>query len=100
MLIQIHPIHFQTDSKLAETIEEKIAHLTHYYAKIERADVYLKLDNNDVTVKLKTVEIRLHIPGSDLFTSQTSNMFEAALDLAIDQIKIQLIRKKEKQLEH
>ena len=45
MQIQIHPIHFQTDARLEETINEKVGHLTHYYAKIERADVYLKLDN-------------------------------------------------------
>jgi putative sigma-54 modulation protein len=96
MNIQIHSIHFHPDTKLTETINEKVAHLEHYFAKIERADVYLKLDNNDAPVKEKVVEIRLHVPGADLFTSQTSNMFEAALDLAIDQIKKQLIKRKEK----
>ncbi len=96
MNIQIHSIHFSPDSKLKETIEEKVGKLEHFHQKIERADVYLKLDNNDAPVKEKVLEIRLHIPGADLFTSQTSNMFEAALDLAIDQMKKQLIKKKEK----
>ncbi|MEY4875611.1 MAG: hypothetical protein RL708_760 [Bacteroidota bacterium] len=96
MNIQIHSIHFTPDTKLIETINEKVGHLEHYFAKIERADVYLKLDNNDAPVKEKVLEIRLHVPGADLFTSQTSNMFEAALDLAIDQIKKQLIKRKEK----
>ena len=96
MNIQIHSIHFSPDSKLKETIEEKVSKLEHFHQKIERADVYLKLDNNDAPVKEKVLEIRLHIPGADLFTSQTSNMFEAALDLAIDQMKKQLIKKKEK----
>ena len=96
MNIQIHSIHFHPDAKLNETINEKVEKLKHFYNKIERADVYLKLDNNDAVVKEKVVEIKLHIPGADLFTTQSSNMFEAALDLAIDQIKKQLIKKKEK----
>jgi putative sigma-54 modulation protein len=96
MNIQIHSIHFHPDTKLTETINEKVEKLSHYYSKIERADIYLKLDNNDAPIKDKTVEIRLHVPGADLFTSQTSNMFEAALDLATDQIKKQLIKRKEK----
>ena len=96
MNIQIHSIHFHPDTKLTETINDKVSKLQHFYAKIERADVYLKLDNNDALVKEKVLEIRLHIPGADLFTSQSSNMFEAALDLAIVQMKKQLIKKKEK----
>jgi putative sigma-54 modulation protein len=98
MNIQIHSIHFTPDVKLKETINEKVSKLEHFHSKIERADVYLKLDNNDAPVKEKVVEIRLHIPGADLFTSQTSNMFEAALDLSVDQIKKQLIKKKEKMM--
>ncbi len=98
MNIQIHSIHFSPDTKLKEVIEEKVSKLEHFHQKIERADVYLKLDNNDAIVKEKVIEIRLHIPGADLFTSQSSNMFEAALDLAIDQIKKQLIKKKEKMM--
>ena len=98
MNIQIHSIHVSPDTKLKEVMEEKVSKLEHFHQKIERADVYLKLDNNDAIVKEKVIEIRLHIPGADLFTSQSSNMFEAALDLAIDQIKKQLIKKKEKMM--
>jgi putative sigma-54 modulation protein len=96
MQIQIHPIHFHTDTKLVDLITEKLEKLPHYYSKIETADVYLKLDSNASNVKEKIVEIKLHVPGADLFATQTSNMFEAAFDLCLDQIKKQLIKKKEK----
>lgn len=96
MLVQIHPVQFKADAKLLEFIDEKIGKLPTFYSKIERADIYLKLDNKAASVKEKIVEIRLHIPGNDLFASQTSNVFEAAFDLCMDQIKKQLIKHKEK----
>ncbi len=96
MNIQLHAVHFKADSKLEEKIMEKIEHLSHYHSKIARADVFLKLENSSVNVKEKVIEVKLHLPGADLFTSQNGHHFEEALDLAYDQIKGQIIKHKEK----
>lgn len=96
MKIQLHAVHFQADAKLEEKIMEKIEHLAHYYDKIERADVFLKLEKGNASVKEKIVEVKLHVPGADVFTSQNGHHFEEALDLAYDQIKGQIIKHKEK----
>jgi putative sigma-54 modulation protein len=49
-----------------------------------------------VNVKEKVIEVKLHLPGADIFTSQNGHHFEEALELAYDQIKGQIIKHKEK----
>mgnify|MGYP003347333411 CR=1 FL=1 len=96
MKIQLHAVHFQIDGKLEEKILEKIEHLAHYNDKIERADVFLKLEKAGANIKEKIVEVKIHLPGADIFKSQNGHLFEEALDLAYDQIKGQIIKHKEK----
>ncbi len=97
MQLQIHPIHFAIDSKLKEYIEKKAEKLAQFNSKIDRVDVFLKLENNDAETKLKVVEFKVHAPGGSFFSTETSNMFEAGVDLCVDSIKKQIIKKKEKQ---
>ncbi|MGZ4116479.1 MAG: HPF/RaiA family ribosome-associated protein, partial [Bacteroidia bacterium] len=65
------------------------------FNEIESCDIILKLDKNDQD-KNKIVEINLNIPNNRFFAKDQSESFEIAFDKAIDQIKKQLVKHKEK----
>ena len=76
MQITIKSIHFTADVKLKEYIEMRLSKLETFYDRIIQAEVFLKLENEGAPLKDKVVEIRLHIPGNDLFAKDTSLSFE------------------------
>ena len=90
----IHSIHFNADSKLEDFINQRIAKLSILSEKIIESEVFLKLDNN--TVENKVVEIKLGIPGNDLFAKKTGKTFEEACDSTIEALRRQLNKRKEK----
>ncbi|MCX6257526.1 MAG: ribosome-associated translation inhibitor RaiA [Bacteroidia bacterium] len=96
MNIKIHSVHFDADKKLEETIQEKIQKLIKFSDNIIGAEVILRLANTH-TPDNKIVEARLEIPGNDLFTKKQSATFEAAFDAAVDALRRQITKHKEKQ---
>lgn len=99
MELQIQSIHFDADQKLVDFIEKKLGKLDVFYDRIEGATVYLKLDK-DENKENKVVEVKLLIPGQDIFVKQKSKTFEAAVDNILDVLKVQLKKVKEKKISH
>lgn len=97
MNIQIHAHEFSASEQLVDFIRRKLTKLEQYYDHIIDAEVFLSLENKSSTVKDKASKIRLSIPGHQLIGSSASKSFEDAIDNAIDAIKTQLTRHKEKQ---
>jgi putative sigma-54 modulation protein len=95
MNVKIQSVHFDADSKLISFIEEKVSKLNTYYDAILSSDVTLKLDKSK-TSDNKIAEIRLIIPGNDLFAKRQCKTFEEATDTAIDALKMQIKKHKEK----
>ncbi len=95
MTVKIQSVHFDADKKLLEFVQERINKLNHYYDEIISSDITLRLDKSDVDAN-KVAEIKLHIPGSDLFAKKTCKSFEEAIDTSIDALKTQVKRHKEK----
>lgn len=96
MKANIQSIHFTADSKLIEYIEQRLNKLETFSNQLMKADVYLKLENEGAPVKDKVVEIKIHIPGNDLFAKETKRSFEEAVDAVTEQLRRQLDRQKEK----
>lgn len=96
MNVQFHPSGFTASEQLKDFIEKKLGKLETFYDKIIDADVYLKLDNHQ-QIKDKTAEMKLNVPGLTLFASETAKNFEAATDLAVESLRRQLKKYKEKQ---
>lgn len=96
MNIQFHPSGFAASEQLKDFIAKKIEKLETFYDKIIDADVYLKLESHS-QVKDKTSEVKLNVPGITLFSSETAKTFEASTDLAVESLRRQLKRYKEKQ---
>ncbi|HZK09162.1 MAG TPA: ribosome-associated translation inhibitor RaiA [Bacteroidales bacterium] len=95
MQIDIRSIHFKTDKKLDDFINEKVSKLAQYYDGVLAAEIALKLANIEGGEN-KIAEIKLAIPGNDLYASKQSRSFEEATDGAVDALRKQLIRHKEK----
>ena len=95
MTIKIQSVHFDADKKLVEFIQERIDKLTHYNDGIISTDITLRIDkSSDATNKV--AEIKLHIPGNDLFVKKQCKSFEEAVDNSLDALKMQVKKHKEK----
>lgn len=95
MKVNIQSIHFDADAKLIDFIEEKIAKLNTFNDNITANEVFLRIDKSS-EAENKIVEIKIHIPGNDLFAKKQCKSFEEATDLAIEALKTQVIKHKEK----
>ena len=95
MNILINAVRFDADTKLEKFIVKKVNKLGRYFDDIINAEVYLKLENSQDTEN-KVVEIRLDVPGSDLFARKQSKTFEESTDNVVDALKQQILRRKEK----
>lgn len=97
MKLQVHSIHFDADMKLLEFIQSKLNKLDIFYDKITGGEVFLRLDKGDKKkIKSKLLEIKISLPGAVLFVKEMATSFEEAMDLAIEALKIQLKKFKEK----
>jgi putative sigma-54 modulation protein len=95
MNIRINAVKFDADTKLVDFIEKKVSKLARYFDDIINAEVFLKLLNTP-ELENKVVEIKLYIPGNDLFAMKHSKTFEESTDDAVDAIKQQILKHKEK----
>jgi len=95
MNLQITSVHFTADQKLLTYIDKKAGKLSQFFDRIIDCSIFLKLENSG-QVRDKIVEIRANIPGETLIATETHKTFEAATDLALDNMKRQLVRAKEK----
>ena len=95
MNIQIHSVRFDADKKLIDFVHQKVGKLTQYGEEIVNAEVYLRLDK-DQTRANKISEIKLDMSGGPLFARKQSKTFEEATDDAINALKKQITRHKQK----
>jgi putative sigma-54 modulation protein len=95
MNIKIHSIHFDADSKLLNFIEHKVKKLPQYFVGIIGAEVFLRLEKVQ-DMENKIVEIKLFIPGNDIFAKKQSKTFEESTDDCIEALRRQLKKHKEK----
>ena len=96
MNIKIQTVRFDADKNLLDLVEKKVGKLEKFYDRLIGAEVFLRLDNESSKIKDKVVEIRLIIPGNDLFSKESSKSFEESVDMAVDSVLKQLKKHKEK----
>ncbi|HNW98216.1 MAG TPA: ribosome-associated translation inhibitor RaiA [Bacteroidales bacterium] len=95
MKVKISTIHFKADKKLEDFVQERLQKLSGIYDGVIGSDVTLKLDKNSTTEN-KVAEIKLFIKGNDLFAKKQCKSFEEATDTAVDALRKQLTKYKEK----
>lgn len=99
MQIQVHSIHFDADAKLINFIEEKLEKLTQFHDHIIGGEVFLRIENSD-TKENKVAEIKLLVPGRDMFARRQCKSFEEATDVAVEALRRQITKHKEKLRAH
>ncbi|MBQ7550968.1 MAG: ribosome-associated translation inhibitor RaiA [Bacteroidales bacterium] len=96
MNINISALHFKADQKLEAFITEKVEKLAKLNESIIGSEVTLKLENTDKPEN-KTAEIRVKIRGNDAMATKTAKTFEEATDNAVEALKKQLMKAKDKE---
>ncbi|MBN1988330.1 MAG: ribosome-associated translation inhibitor RaiA [Bacteroidales bacterium] len=95
MNVKIQSIKFDADKKLIDFVNNKVTKLDRFYDNILSAEVFLRLENSQ-DLENKIAEIRLDIPGNDLFAERKCKTFEEAIDECVDALKRQVDKHKEK----
>lgn len=94
MRLQVHSIHFDADRKLIDFVQKKVDKLETFFDRLVDGEVFLRLNNEGI--ENKTVEIKLKVPGTQLFATEKARSFEAATDLATAALRSQLKKFKTK----
>lgn len=97
MQITIHQSGDLLDST-KEVINEKLNKLETFYDRIERADVYIKEDDG-LAANGYTVQVRLAVPGPDLFAEYTDPSIKRAMADVAEALRRQIKKHKEKNSE-
>lgn len=93
MKIKIQSLHFKANNLLEEYVQNKVSKLSHLNEGIISGDVCLKLDKSTKEDN-KVCEIRLSVPGNDLFAKRQCKTFEEATNETVDALQQQLKKRK------
>lgn len=95
MQVKVHSIQFSADQKLLDFINQKVNKLNLFFGNIVDSEVFLKIITPNANNN-KLVEIKINVPGKELFAKKKSKSFEEAIDDAVDALRIQITKHKEK----
>ena len=95
MQVQIHSIHFDADRRLLDFIQEKLEKLNTFHDSLIRAEVFLRLEKNSDNEN-KVAEVKLHVPGADLFAKRRASSFEAAGDEVTEALRRQILKQRKR----
>jgi putative sigma-54 modulation protein len=95
MNVQIQSVKFDADQRLVDFVETKMSKLEKFSERIVSSDVIMRVDK-DHEKGNKVVTITLYMPGDDLVAKARARSFEEAVDDAVEELKTQIIKQKEK----
>ncbi len=95
MQVKVQSIQFSADQKLLSFVSQKVSKLNLFFGNIRGAEVFLKIIRAN-TNNNKLVEIKINIPGKELFAKKKSKSFEEATDEAVDALRRQINKHKGK----
>jgi putative sigma-54 modulation protein len=95
MKVFTQSVNFNADKELIAFVEKKVGTLVKFHDKIVDAEVFLKVQNTS-DKENKITEIKMNIPGQELIVKRENRTFEEGVNSAVDSLKRQLKRSKEK----
>jgi putative sigma-54 modulation protein len=95
MKVKVSALHFDADQALIDFTSERINKLETFYDKIIEGEVTFRVDKSD-SKENKVAEIKLNIPGKDLFAKKQCKSFEEAVDQTVEALRRQLRKQKTK----
>ncbi|PRY10691.1 putative sigma-54 modulation protein [Pontibacter ummariensis] len=100
MKVQMYSINFEASEQLKSFIQQRLNKLETFYDRILDGEVFIKDNSSQSGTNNKEVEVRLFVPGTTLFSQENADSFEAATDAAVDAMRRQLKKLKDKQTAH
>ena len=91
----MHSIRFNADQSLITFIQKKADKLDKFFDRIIDGEVFMRLDK-DNNMENKIIEIKLNIPKNQLFAKERAKSFEEASDMAVEALRKQIIKHKDK----
>lgn len=98
MKLQMHAVNFDADPKLLDFIQKKVDKLETFYDRMVDGEVFLRVNNEGI--ENKTIEIKLNLPGSQIFAKEGAKSFEVATDEATEALRRQIRKFKDKETAH
>ena len=95
MEVKVHSIHFNAREDLLDFVEGRVNKLDQFADNIINSEVFLRVENTKDSDN-KVAEIKVHLPGRELFAKKTSKSFEESTDEAVDALRRQIRKYKEK----
>ena len=95
MKVFTQSVNFNADNELIQLVETKVSALTKFHDKIVDAEVFLKVQKTS-DKENKITEVKRNIPGSELIIKRETKTFEEGINAAVDSLKRQLKKSKEK----
>ena len=97
MNIKIHSLHFDADQNLLDFVESRVQKLSQFEDGILNTEVFLRLDK-DHELGNKVTEIKMNVAGADVFAKKQCKTFEESTDQAIEALRRQLVKQKQKKV--
>lgn len=95
MDIKVNSVNFSADQKLIAFVNDKVNKLQLFFDNIISAEVFLRVDK-DQEKENKLAEIKILLPGKELFAKKQCKTFEEAADLATEALRRQVKKHKGK----
>jgi putative sigma-54 modulation protein len=95
MQINIQSINHHASAELDAFVARRLEKLKSFHDRITTADVYLKQEVAEPGLD-KCAEIKVQLPGLMLFGKACKKSFEEATDAAVESLRKQIIRVKER----
>ncbi|MCR4828768.1 MAG: HPF/RaiA family ribosome-associated protein [Bacteroidales bacterium] len=96
MNISINSVRFKADEKLESYINDKVGKLGRIVDNATKCEVTLKVDKPE-SDNNKIAEIKLSLPGQNLFNSKQANSFEEAVSECVDTMRVQVEKYKNRE---
>lgn len=95
MDVKVHSIHFKADQKLLDFVNEKVEKLQLFFDHIIVGEIFLRLDKSSEKEN-KVAEVKIVMPGKELFAKKQCKTFEESVDLCVDALTTQVKKYKGK----
>lgn len=96
MRVEINASHFEVDAKLSALINKKVSKLERFYDHIIDCMIFLSQEGHSEHNSSKVIEIKINVKETTLFCREEAQMYEQAIDMAVENMKRQLKKYKEK----
>ncbi len=95
MKVYTQSVNFNAATDLLNFTEKKVGTLEKFHDKIVDVEVFLKVENTS-DKENKITEIKINIPGHELMVKKQAKSFEEGISIALESLKRQLKKSKEK----